>query len=69
MMEFSIDQQIEEVERELRLRDGVYKRQVAAGKMRDSIAAYHTDRMRAVLATLQEVKAERQAKRSRCREG
>lgn len=52
-MIFSLNQQIEEVEREIKLREGVYPRQVASGKMRQSVADYHLDRMRGVLATLQ----------------
>lgn len=51
-MTISLNQQIEEVERELALRRDVYPRQVAAGKMRQSIADYHLKRMEAVLATL-----------------
>lgn len=49
---FSIAQQIEEVERELKLREGVYARSVASGAMRASVAEFHIDRLRAVLATL-----------------
>jgi hypothetical protein len=51
-VKISIDAQIEEVERELRLRGGVYARQVASGKMRKAVADMHTDRMVAVLETL-----------------
>lgn len=49
----SIDQQIEEVEREIKLREGVYPRQVTSGKMRQSVADFHIERMTAVLRTLQ----------------
>lgn len=52
-MKFSLNQQIEEVEREVKLREDVYSRQVAQGKMRQSIADYHLGRMKAALATLQ----------------
>lgn len=52
-MNISLAQQIEEIEREIRLRDGVYQRQVAAGKMRQSIADYHMERIKAALKTLQ----------------
>ena len=48
----SLPQQIEEVEREIALRERVYPHQVRTGKMRPSIADYHMERMRAVLATL-----------------
>lgn len=57
-MSFSIDAQIEEVERELRLRREVYPRQVANGRMRQSIAEYHIGRMMAVLDTLKKQKLE-----------
>jgi Zn-dependent M16 (insulinase) family peptidase len=49
----SIFQQIEEVEREIGQRASVYPRLVAAGKMRESIANYHVERMKAVLRSLQ----------------
>ena len=56
-MPISLAQQIEEVERELSIRDGVYARRVSSGKMRKSLADYHIERMRAVLQTLQELEA------------
>ena len=56
-MIFSLDQQIEEIERELELRRGVYPRMVANRKMRQSVANYHMDRLKAVLATLLRLKA------------
>jgi hypothetical protein len=49
----SLAQQIEECEREIALRNGVYPRMVSSGKMRQSIADYHMARMKAVLATLE----------------
>jgi hypothetical protein len=49
----SLNQQIEEVEREIALRERVYPRQISSGKMRQSVADYHIARMRAVLLTLQ----------------
>jgi hypothetical protein len=52
MSKFSIDQQIEEVELELKYRRDVYARLVSAHKMRQSIADYRTARMEAVLETL-----------------
>lgn len=51
-MKFSIAAQIEEAEREVLLRTGVYPRQVAAGKMRQSVADMHLDRMAAIVTTL-----------------
>lgn len=50
---FSIDQQIDEVEREIALRKNVYPRMVRSGQMRQSIADYHRERMEAVKATLE----------------
>lgn len=52
-MTVSLSQQIEEVDRELALRKNVYARNVASGKMRQSIADYHTNRMEAVKRTLE----------------
>lgn len=54
-MTFSINQQIEEVEREIALRERVYPHQIASGKMRQSIADYHMNRMKAVLDTLNKI--------------
>ena len=51
-MTISLAQQIDEVEREIRLRAGVYPRQVSSGKMRKSVAEYHMQRMEAALTTL-----------------
>jgi hypothetical protein len=56
MTTFSIEAQIAEVEREIEMRVSVYARQIAAGKMRASVADYHTNCMRAVLDTLWDVK-------------
>lgn len=52
MPKVSLAQQFEEVEREIKLREGVYPRQVSSGKMRQSVADYHLERMRAVAKTL-----------------
>jgi hypothetical protein len=57
MDNFSLAQQIEEVERELRLRRGVYEHQVMTGKMRKSVADYHMGRMQAVRETLKKLLA------------
>lgn len=54
-MKISLRQQIEEIEREIGLREGVYARAVAAGKMRQSISDYHMARIKAALATLRYV--------------
>lgn len=54
----SIHMQISEVEREIKLRHQVYYRQVACGKMRQSIADYHIRIMDAVLETLKRVRDE-----------
>lgn len=56
----SISDQIRCVEREIKKREYVYPRQVAQGKMSQNRADAELDRMRAVLATLNEV-AETQA--------
>jgi hypothetical protein len=51
-VKISLAQQIEEVEAELGQRAGVYQRLVVAGKMRESVAEYKTNRMKAVRETL-----------------
>lgn len=55
-MKISIAQQIEEVERELSFRRGVYPGLVIKGSLRQSVADYHMDRMRAALETLKWVR-------------
>jgi hypothetical protein len=55
----SINQQIEEVQRELGQRERVYPRLVASGKLKASHADYQVQRMQAVLKTLQWVQANR----------
>lgn len=52
---FSLQAQLEEVDRELALRKRVYPHQVSTGKMRQSIADFHMDRMEAVRLTLEEL--------------
>jgi hypothetical protein len=52
-----IEVQIECVEREIGMRNAVYPRRVLAGKMSQSLADREIASMRAVLATLREVKA------------
>lgn len=53
----SISQQIEEVEREIALRKRVYPGLVLSKRMRNSVAAFHLERMKAVLETLREIEA------------
>lgn len=48
MAEFSLTQMIEEVDRELKLRDELYPRMVTRRQMRESVAKYHRARMQAV---------------------
>jgi hypothetical protein len=57
-MTFSLAQQIEEVERELKLRERVYPNLVRKLEMRQSIADYHMARMQAVLETLMALERE-----------
>lgn len=52
-MAFSLNQQIEEVERELDQRSRVYPRLISTGKLRQSIADYQVGRMEAVKRTLE----------------
>ena len=52
-MSISLNQQIDEVKRELAKRADVYPRQVNSGKMKQSLADYQTVRMQAVLRTLE----------------
>jgi len=52
-MTVSLNQQIDEVKRELAARDDVYKRLVVTRRIRQSVADFQMDRMRAVLATLE----------------
>lgn len=53
MAEFTLQQQIQCVDRELSMRQKVYPRQVSTGKMKADDAEYHISQMRAVLKTLQ----------------
>lgn len=64
-MKLSIHAQIEEVQREIELRRKVYPHQVATGKMRESVAALHIQRMEAVLTTLQWLRDNEAAIRSK----
>ena len=48
----SLAQQIEEVEREIKLRESVFQCYGRSGKMRSSEVEFHIARMKAVLTTL-----------------
>jgi hypothetical protein len=52
MLKFNLPQQLEEVMREIALREKVYPRMVSGGQMKESVAQYHLARMRAVADTL-----------------
>lgn len=56
MSRVSIHQQIDEVDRELKMRAQVYPSWVARGKLRQSIADYQVRRLEAVMATLEWVR-------------
>jgi len=47
-VKIALHAQIEEVDRELRLRKDVYEIAISKGKMRRSVADHHLDRMEAV---------------------
>ena len=51
-MTISLNQQIEEIDYELRMRAGAYPRWVSAGKIRKSEAEFHVARLEAARATL-----------------
>lgn len=57
MADITIDDQIACVRREIAMRHRVYPRWVLNGKMKAEEAEQEKDRMHAVLATLQKVKA------------
>lgn len=50
---YSLQAQISEVEREVKMREEVYPRRVKSGHMRESVATMQTDLMKSVLVTLQ----------------
>ena len=52
MQKFSLDQQIEEIDRELEQRAAVYPRLVQNHKLRQSIADYQVERLKAARASL-----------------
>ena len=51
-MTFTIMQQIEEAEREIKMRVNVYPRWVGSGKMKQDEADLHLARMKSILKTL-----------------
>lgn len=53
----TIEAQIECVVREIKLRERVYPRRVAEGKMTQALASEQLELMRAVLTTLQDIRA------------
>jgi hypothetical protein len=57
MTKISLAQQIEEVERELKLRESVFRSHGRTGGMRSSEAEFHIARMKAVLTTLRWLQA------------
>jgi len=57
---YSLDDQIDEVERELRMRARVYSQRMALGVMKPADAAHHMQRMEAVLRTLQALRDQRE---------
>ncbi len=50
-----IQQQVDCVRRELKMRERVYPRWIASGKMTQTLAARELEAMRAVLETLQKI--------------
>jgi hypothetical protein len=57
MTKISLAQQIEEVEREIKLRENAYRSYGRTGAMRSSEAEFHIARIKAVLATLRWLQA------------
>ncbi len=51
-MKVSLNQQIDEVQRELEMRRSVYPSMIASRRIRASVAEYQTQRLQAVLNTL-----------------
>jgi len=67
-MPISLNQQIEEVQRELDQRASVYPRLYAKGTLRTSIGQYQIQRMQAVFETLQWLKKHEAVIRTAIRE-
>lgn len=59
MAEFTIDEQIEEVKREIAMRERVYPRWIQDGKMKQAAADRQIAAMKSVLETLQAEKERR----------
>ena len=51
-MKISLAQQIDEIDRELKQRENVYPRLVSTGRLRQSIADYQVERLKAARKTL-----------------
>lgn len=56
----AIEDQIAEIKREIRMREGVYPKWVQSGRMKQADSDRQIARMRAVLETLEAVKAGRE---------
>lgn len=56
MVTITLNEQIDELKRELKQRERVYPRMIAQGKLRQAIAEYQMARMQAALATVERVK-------------
>ena len=59
-MTVSLTEQIQELQRELRMRDRVYPRWIASGKLTDADAGRQLARLRAAISTLVQLQAERE---------
>ena len=53
----TLNEQIDEIKRELKQRERVYPRMIAQGKLRQAIAEYQMARMQAALATVEQIHA------------
>ena len=62
MIKHSLRMQIQEVEREIRMRRQVYPRQIALGNMRNGEAVELIETMESVLETLQQLQEQQQRK-------
>ncbi len=51
-MKISLNQQIDEIDRELKQRAAVYPRLIAQGKLKQSLADYQNDRLKAARKSL-----------------
>ena len=58
-MDYTLDEQIQEVKLELLMRKSLYTKQVNRKKMKPELARSKYDKMQAVLNTLEELKTEK----------